>query len=201
MGTIPVPSQPKLHKQWCLFDNSENIDFDREVRKIAGTAEDNLGEEVNGREGRKVITEDDIVEIVKDSEFAEDILEKIVNQMEKEKMVGIDEETVIEQLKKDAAISDLSVQEINNFLSQLTLLDVQSPVKRDLEQLFEDFAQSKEFARGFKDKEAITKKNKGNIESKRKNTKHRNKKSEQLSKATVKNKKVKISKIVSRKKH
>ena len=171
MVTIPVPSQPKLHKQWCLFDNSENIDFDREVRKIAGTAEDNLGEEVNGREGRKVINEDDIVKIVKDSEFAEDILEKIVNQMEKEKMVGIDEETVSEQLKKDAAISDLSVQEINNFLSQLTLLDVQSPVKRDLEHLFEDFAQSKEFARGFKDKERVSMKNKRNSESSSRNYK------------------------------
>ena len=147
--TIPVPSQPRLHKQWCLFDNSEYIDFDRDVRKIAGTAEDNLGEEMNGREGRKAITEDDIVEIVKDSGFAEDMLEKIVNQMEKEKMVGIDEETVSEQLKKDAAISDLSVQEINNFLSELTLLDVQSPAKRDLELLFEDFGQIQEFARGF----------------------------------------------------
>ena len=31
---IPVPSQPKLHKQWCLFDQAENIDFDTEVRKI-----------------------------------------------------------------------------------------------------------------------------------------------------------------------
>ena len=112
-----------------------------------------LGILSNPTEGRKVITEDDIVEIVKDSEFAEDILEKIVNQMEKEKMVGIDEdnleETVIEQLKKDAALSDLSVQEINNFLSQLTLLDVQSPAKRDLELLFEDFGQIQEFARGF----------------------------------------------------
>ena len=31
---IPVPSQDKLHKQWCLFDQSENIDFNAEVRKI-----------------------------------------------------------------------------------------------------------------------------------------------------------------------
>ena len=31
---IPVPSQPKLHKQWCLFDQAENIDFDTEVKKI-----------------------------------------------------------------------------------------------------------------------------------------------------------------------
>ena len=31
---IPVPSQPKLHKQWCLFDQADNIDFDTEVRKI-----------------------------------------------------------------------------------------------------------------------------------------------------------------------
>ena len=31
---IPVPSQPKLHKQWCLFDQADYIDFDREVKKI-----------------------------------------------------------------------------------------------------------------------------------------------------------------------
>ena len=88
-----------------------------------------------------------------------------------------------------------------NWISSKLLLDVQSPVKRDLEPLFEDFAQSKDFDRDFKDHEKITKKNKRNIESKRKNTKHRNKKSEQLSKATVQNKNVKILKIVSRKKH
>ena len=34
MVEIPVPSQPKLHKQWCLFDQAENIDFDTEVKKI-----------------------------------------------------------------------------------------------------------------------------------------------------------------------
>jgi len=38
---IPVPSQAKLHKQWCLFDQREgDIDFDREVRKITGSAEE-----------------------------------------------------------------------------------------------------------------------------------------------------------------
>lgn len=37
---IPVPAQPKLHKQWCLFDQADNIDFDREVRRIAGPAEE-----------------------------------------------------------------------------------------------------------------------------------------------------------------
>jgi len=35
---IPVPSQQKLHKQWCLFDNEENIDFDRQVRRITELA-------------------------------------------------------------------------------------------------------------------------------------------------------------------
>ena len=40
---IPVPSQAKLHKQWCLFDQREgDIDFDREVRKIAGRVEEQL---------------------------------------------------------------------------------------------------------------------------------------------------------------
>ena len=32
--SIPVPAQEKLHKQWCLFDQKENIDFNAEVRKI-----------------------------------------------------------------------------------------------------------------------------------------------------------------------
>ena len=40
---IPVPSQMKLHKQWCLFDQQEGyIDFDLEVRKIAGRVEEEL---------------------------------------------------------------------------------------------------------------------------------------------------------------
>ena len=43
---IPVPSQAKLHKQWCLFDQREgDIDFDREVRKIAGRVEEQLARE------------------------------------------------------------------------------------------------------------------------------------------------------------
>lgn len=43
---IPVPSQAKLHKQWCLFDQQEgNIDFDREVRKITGSVEQALKDE------------------------------------------------------------------------------------------------------------------------------------------------------------
>jgi hypothetical protein len=37
---IPVPSQARLHKQWCLFDQREgDIDFDREVRRITGGVE------------------------------------------------------------------------------------------------------------------------------------------------------------------
>jgi len=35
---IPVPSQSKLHKQWCLFDQEDDIDFDRQVRKITELA-------------------------------------------------------------------------------------------------------------------------------------------------------------------
>jgi len=31
---IPVPAQQQLHKQWCLFDQEENIDFDRQVKAI-----------------------------------------------------------------------------------------------------------------------------------------------------------------------
>jgi len=157
--TIPVPSQPKLHKQWCLFDNSDSIDFDREVRKIAGAAEDSL-EKVgdNNREGKK-IPDDDVEELESGSEKAE----------------------------ANASL-DLSVEEIDNFLSQLTLLDVQSPVKRDLEPFFGDFGQIQDFARGVKEKERISMKNKRNTESRRRNHKHRNKKIANLSKATVHNK-------------
>ena len=36
---IPVPSQDKLHKQWCLFDQTENIDFNAAVRKITADTE------------------------------------------------------------------------------------------------------------------------------------------------------------------
>jgi len=35
---IPVPSQPILHKQWCLFDQEDNIDFDKQVRRITNEA-------------------------------------------------------------------------------------------------------------------------------------------------------------------
>ena len=38
MVRIPVPSQARIHKQWCIFDQTENIDFDQEVRNIIGDA-------------------------------------------------------------------------------------------------------------------------------------------------------------------
>ena len=41
---IPVPSQDKLHKQWCLFDQAENIDFNAEVRKITADTEPDVYE-------------------------------------------------------------------------------------------------------------------------------------------------------------
>jgi len=40
--SIPVPSQEQLRKQWCLFDQTENIDFNTEVRKITGDFTENL---------------------------------------------------------------------------------------------------------------------------------------------------------------
>ena len=42
MVSIPVPSQDQLRKQWCLFDQTENIDFNTEVRKITGDFTDNF---------------------------------------------------------------------------------------------------------------------------------------------------------------
>ena len=121
--TIPVPSQDKLHKQWCLFDNSETIDFDREVRKIAGQAGDDLEESVNNRQGKKI-------EVTRS-------------------------EDIVTSEKRDNTSLDLSVEEIDNFLSQLTLLDVQSQVKRDLQPDFDDFGEINQFARGVKEKEKI----------------------------------------------
>ena len=46
---IPVPFQPKLHKQWCLFDQAENIDFDIEVKKIENNKK-SLQQEENGQD-------------------------------------------------------------------------------------------------------------------------------------------------------
>merc|ERR1712136_667130 len=31
---IIVPSQEEVHKQWCLFDQADNRDFDQDVRDI-----------------------------------------------------------------------------------------------------------------------------------------------------------------------
>jgi len=88
---IPVPFQPKLHKQWCLFDQAENIDFDSEVRKIAGSVENKL---------------------------------------------LLDEE--------NGQASSLGEDEV---FAELTLLDVQSPKKRALDPLFEDFAKLQDYSR------------------------------------------------------
>ena len=60
---IPVPSQAKLHKQWCLFDQREgDIDFDREVRKIAGRVEEQLArvEEQLAREEEQLAREEEV---------------------------------------------------------------------------------------------------------------------------------------------
>ena len=31
---VIVPTQPKIHKKWCLFDQKDDIDFDSEVREL-----------------------------------------------------------------------------------------------------------------------------------------------------------------------
>ena len=174
--TIPVPSQLRLHKQWCLFDNSDNIDFDREVRKIAGPVkEEHTNSEIN-RQGKKI----------------EDEPQPNIEGLETQKK------------PKDNTSSDLSVEEIDKFLSQLTLLDVQSPVKRDLEPLFGDI---KQFARGVKDKEKISMKNKRNLEKVKRDLKHKKQIKKKLGKASSENrnsinsKTVKSSKSVPGNKH
>jgi hypothetical protein len=143
--TIPVPSQPKLHKQWCLFDQSDNIDFDREVRKIVG---------------------------------AVDLFEETINDDPVDK-------------------NDTTIEDADNFISQLTLLDVTSPVKRDLEH--------HEFARGVKDTddEKINMKNKKISELKSRNTKSvkRNTKRKANEKVTYNVRLVRMTKQVSSKRH
>ena len=48
IDSVLVPSQEKLHKQWCLFDQDDEIDFDQEVRKLTGNEPDeNEPDEVN----------------------------------------------------------------------------------------------------------------------------------------------------------
>ena len=207
MVTIPVPSQPKLHKQWCLFDQSDNIDFDREVRKIAATAEESLEKTENDREGRK-ITSDAITlndrEVNTLSEEAKHNLEKILNEkLEKIFRPSVDdlEKSLKQKSKTSLALNN---EDTNNFISQLTLLDVQSPVKRALQPLFEDFGQIQEFARGVKEKEKISMKNKRNSKPRSSNQKQRNKKAAKQSRATVQNRKTaktETSKPISRNKH
>ena len=144
--TIPVPSQPKLHKQWCLFDQSDNIDFDREVRKIIGTHDDSFEETMND------------------------------NPVDKK---------------------DTTAEDADNFISQLTLLDVTSPVKRDLE--------LQEFARGVKDtdNERIKMMNKDLSELKNRNAKSvkRNTQTNSNEKVTSNVRIVRMTKQVSSKRH
>ena len=108
---------------------------------------------------------------------------------------------------QDNTSSDLSVEEIDKFLSQLTLLDVQSPVKRDLEPLFGNSGDIKQFARGGKDKEKISMKIKRNLEKVEKDLKHKKQIKKKLGKASSQNrnsinsKTVKSSKSVPSNKH
>ena len=61
---IPVPSQTKLHKQWCLFDQGDgDIDFDTEVRNIKSRQEDELERQEGELEGQEGELERHIVEI------------------------------------------------------------------------------------------------------------------------------------------
>jgi len=159
--TIPVPSQPKLHKQWCLFDQVENIDFDREVRKIAVDVEEALQK-------------------------------KVTDNLEEE----------------DKTSLDLTAESTDRFISELTLLDVQSPVKRDLKPVFEDFSHIQEFARGVKGNDNVSMKNKRNTETNSRKSKHKNKnkksgkdKSAARNKVTANTKIIRISKHVSSTKH
>ena len=115
---IPVPSQNKLHKQWCLFDDLDKIDFDQEVRKIAGPAAE-----------QRDLTNDD------DETDANSVTER------NPKSLAFDNEEVFEYIDYEDESSDSNSAFTNeDFLAELTLLDVQSPVKRQLDPLFSDFS-------------------------------------------------------------
>ena len=115
---IPVPSQNKLHKQWCLFDDLDKIDFDQEVRKIAGPAAE-----------QRDLTNDD------DETDANSVTER------SPKSLPLDNEEVFEYIDYEDESSDSNSAFTNeDFLAELTLLDVQSPVKRQLDPLFSDFS-------------------------------------------------------------
>ena len=115
---IPVPSQNKLHKQWCLFDDLDKIDFDQEVRKIAGPAAE-----------QRDLTNDE------DETDANSVTER------NPKSLAFDNEEVFEYIDYEDESSDSNSAFTNeDFLAELTLLDVQSPVKRQLDPLFSDFS-------------------------------------------------------------
>lgn len=125
---IPVPSQDKLHKQWCLFDNQQDIDFDQEVRKIAGTVEESEAE-ASGLENLDLIEFPDVENLVEEDRTSN--TENVFGEQE--------------------------------FLAELTLLDVQDQVKRQLDPIFADFAkvQVQDLARGGKEvSDQIARKNK-----------------------------------------
>lgn len=125
---IPVPSQDKLHKQWCLFDNQQDIDFDEEVRKIAGTVEESEAE-ASGLENLDLIEFPDVENLV----------------------------------EEDRTSNTANVFGEQEFLAELTLLDVQDQVKRQLDPIFADFAkvQVQDLARGGKEvSDQIARKNK-----------------------------------------
>ena len=59
---IMVPTQEKIHKEWCLFNQAENIDFDAEVKiiKAAQNESDAPLAEIFDAE----VTNDDLAEVV-----------------------------------------------------------------------------------------------------------------------------------------
>jgi len=167
---IPVPTQNKLHKQWCLFDDLEQIDFDQEVRKIAGAAADH--EDFNEDEDETVgnsVTER------KAKELSEDYAEFY------QSFDGLDKTS-----ETDKTFDN------EDFLSELTLLDVQSPVKRQLDPIFSDFSmdQVQTLARGGRHSSGHKERKKG----KRRGGANKKKQN----KVTSSNSKVQVEKEISR---
>lgn len=139
---IPVPSQEKLHKQWCLFDQVEGeLDFAKEVSKISGSVDLQLEKAAETPE--KEYVED--LEGSADPEIQEEADEKGSKVSDVRNSLNEDGTLLANAL--DLRKSRARPFDRRGFLSQLTLLDVQqSPRKRQIGPTF----QPQNYARGIR---------------------------------------------------
>ena len=134
--TIPVPSQEKLHKKWCLFDQIVNIDFDREVRKIThAAAEETLHDEVNKDDRRSSAISGEETENFKYQSNLLDSTFPVKRDLKSNKNVPqilLSANDLENNIKKKKKLSEISGRESDKITSQLSLLDVHCSVRGDL---------------------------------------------------------------------